>query len=169
MVAVTACLGVAVGSALALLIRRERAFQLLALGLLSLALASAFLLAGAILPGLGALLLGVIAEVVMLAPSARTRTPTEGESEPAQPQSWWLVGATGLVALAVLGVLLGTGVASRVELSWGRYQQPSLGQVGHQLLTGSGVAVLVIGLLAATTVVGGAALLERDPREAAEE
>ncbi|MGC1405134.1 MAG: hypothetical protein WA938_00145, partial [Candidatus Dormiibacterota bacterium] len=47
--------------------------------------------------------------------------------------------------------------------------QPTLAQVGHQLVMGAGVAVLALALLAATTVVGGAALIQRDPREAAEE
>jgi NADH:ubiquinone oxidoreductase subunit 6 (subunit J) len=169
MVGVAACSGIAVGSALGLLIRRDRSFQLLALGLLSLALAAAFVLAGAPLPALGALLMGAFTEVVVLAPAART--PVEADEQDAQAESrhWAVTGVSALAALAVVGVLIGVGVASRSALTVSRVTLPTLAQVGHQLVMGTGVAVLVVGLLAATTVVGGAALIQRDPREAAEE
>ena len=169
MIGVAACCGVAIGSALALLIRRDRSVQLVALGLLSLALALAFLLAGAALPALSALLLGVLAEVVLLSPSARSQTGKEARAPLAEPRRWGSIGLSAAAALATAGVLIGSGLASRAELVVKVAAQPTLAQVGHQLVMGSGVAVLVVGLLAAATVVGGAALIQRDPREAAEE
>jgi hypothetical protein len=169
MIGVAAFLGVAVGAALGLLIRRERPFQLAALGALSVALAGAFVLAGAPLPAVGALLLGALSEVVLLAPSARTQVEAEEPGDRAEPRRWGSIGISAAAALAVVGTLIGAGVASRGVLSVARAAQPTLTQVGHQLVMGSGVAVLVVGLLAATTVVGGAALIQRDPREAAEE
>ncbi|HUY55632.1 MAG TPA: hypothetical protein VMV23_10795 [Candidatus Nanopelagicaceae bacterium] len=169
MVGVAACSGIAVGSALGLLLRRDRSFQLLALGLLSLALAAAFALAGAPLPALGALLMGALSEVVLLAPSARTPVEADEPDARAESRHWAVTGISALAALAVVGVLIGVGLASRSALTVSRLTQPGLAQVGHQLVMGTGVAVLVVGLLAATTVVGGAALIQRDPREAAEE
>ncbi|HVC22695.1 MAG TPA: hypothetical protein VNH82_04625 [Candidatus Dormibacteraeota bacterium] len=169
MIAVAACLGVALGSALGLLIRRERSWQVLALGLLSLALAVAFLLASAPLPALGALLLGALAEVILLAPSARAAVLAEDERGAPEAKHWALIGVAAGASLAVIGVLVGAGVASRGALLPAAAVRPSLAQVGHQLVMGSGVAVLAIALLAATAVVGSAALIQRDPREAAEE
>ncbi len=169
MIGVAACLGVAVGSALGLLIRRERSWQVLALGLLSLALAAAFVLASAPLPALGALLLGALAEVVLLAPSARAQAPAEEDDSQPRSRHWTIIGVAAGTCLASLGVLLGAGFASRDDLISGLTPRPSLAQVGHQLVMGSGVAVLAVALLAAATVVGGAALIQRDPREAAEE
>jgi len=169
MVGVAACSGVAVGAALGLLVRRDRPFQLAALGLLSLALAGAFLLAGAPLPALGDLLLGTLAEVVLLAPSARAQVEAEDPGARKEPRHWGAIGISALAALAAVGVLIGAGWASRGELASGLPAQPTLAQIGHQLVMGTGIAVLVVALLAATTVVGGAALIQRDPREAAEE
>jgi hypothetical protein len=160
---------VALGSALALLLRRERPVQLVALGILSAALAVAFALAGATLPALGELLLGAVAEVVLLAPSARAKL--DGEAAPADGWgSGW--GALVLPVLAgggAAGLLVGAGLASRSQLVAKLSGQPSLAEVGHQLVMGAGVAVVIVALLAATAVAGGAALIQRDPREAAEE
>ena len=169
MVGVAAFSGVAVGAALGLLLRRDRAFQLAALGMLSVALAAAFVLAGAPLPALGALLMGALAEVVLLAPSARAQVEAQEPGTRGEPQGWVAIGIPAVAAAAVVGVLIGVGVASRGALTIARSVQPTLAQVGHQLVMGTGIAVLVVGLLAATTVVGGAALIQRDPREAAEE
>ena len=169
MVGVAACCGVAVGASVALLIRRDRSFQLVALGLLSVALAVAFLLAGAPLPALGALLLGALYEVVLIAPSARAQVEVEEPGIRPERRRWGLIGISALAALATVGVLIGAGLASRADLAGGLAAQPTLAQVGHQLVMGTGIAVLVVALLAATTVVGGAALIQRDPREAAEE
>jgi len=166
---VVACCGAAVGSSLALLIRRDRSVQVVSLGVLSLALAVAFLLAGAALPGLGVLLLGVLAEVVLLSPSTRSTPEVNGPGLPALKTAWVPIAISALAALAALGLLVGAGVASRAQLAAQAGSQPSLAQVGHQLVMGAGVAVLAVALLAATTVVGGAALIQRDPREAAEE
>jgi hypothetical protein len=166
---VAACCGAAVGSSLALLIRRDRSVQVVSLGLLSLALAVAFLLAGAALPGLGVLLLGVLAEVVLLSPSTRSTPEPDGPDRLIAPRSWLPIGMSALAALAAFGLLVGAGVASHSELAARAASSPTLAQVGHQLVMGAGVAVLAVALLAATTVVGGAALIQRDPREAAEE
>jgi hypothetical protein len=169
MVGVTVCCGAAVGSSLALLIRRDRAVQLVALGLLSLALAVAFLLAGAALPGLGILLLGALAELVLLSPSTRSTPEAQEPGLRATSAVWVPIVISALAALGALGLLLGAGLASRAELVTKAASQPTLAAVGHQLVMGAGVAVLSVALLAATTVVGGAALIQRDPREAAEE
>jgi hypothetical protein len=158
-----------VGSSVALLIRRDRSVQVVALGLLSLALAVAFLLAGAALPGLGVLLMGALAEVVLLSPSTRATPEDREPGRAAMPTAWVLIALSAVAALAVLGLLVGAGVASRAEFAVRAASQPSLAQVGHQLVMGAGVAVLAVALLAATTVAGGAALIQRDPREAAEE
>ena len=168
MLAVAACCGAAVGSSLALLIRRDRSVQVVSLGLLSLALAVAFLLAGAALPGLGVLLLGGLAEVVLMSPSTRSTAEADRPRLPAQETAWVPIATSAVTALVALG-LLGAGAASRAELVARALSQPTLAQVGHQLVMGAGVAVLAVALLAATTVVGGAALIQRDPREAAEE
>ena len=169
MLAVAACCGAAVGSSLALLIRRDRSVQVVSLGLLSLALAVAFLLAGAALPGLGVLLLGGLAEVVLMSPSTRSTAEADRPRLPAQEPAWVPIATSAVTALVALGLLVGAGAASRAELVARALSQPTLAQVGHQLVMGAGVAVLAVALLAATTVVGGAALIQRDPREAAEE
>jgi NADH:ubiquinone oxidoreductase subunit 6 (subunit J) len=169
MVGVAAFSGVAVGAALGLLIRRDRTFQLAALGLLSLALAAAFLLAGAPLPALGALLLGAFSGMVLLAPSARAQPEAGEPGTGSEPRHWGSIAISAVAALAAAAVLIGAGVASRAGLAATLASQPTLAQVGRQLVMGSGIAVLAVGLLAATTVVGGAALIQRDPREAAEE
>ncbi|MFZ0994844.1 MAG: hypothetical protein WAO09_02520 [Candidatus Dormiibacterota bacterium] len=166
---VAACCGAAVGSSLALLIRRDRSVQIVSLGLLSLALAVAFLLAGAALPGLGVLLLGVLAEVVLLSPSARSTPEANVPGLPVLETAWIPIAISAVAALATLGLLVGAGLASRAELVARAASQPTLAQLGHQLVMGAGVAVLAVALLAAATVVGGAALIQRDPREAAEE
>lgn len=169
MLGVAACCGIAVGAGLGLVIRRDRGFQLLALGLLSLALAVAFLIAGAALPALGALLTGVVAELFLLAPTVGEQGP---EPTPLRARGAWHLGAAalaGLAALAAVGVLLGAGFASRGQLLSGLAAAPSVGQVGHQLVMGTGVALLAVAVLAAATVVGGAAISQRDQREAAEE
>ncbi|HVC40071.1 MAG TPA: hypothetical protein VNH20_08925 [Candidatus Dormibacteraeota bacterium] len=169
MVGIAACGGVAVGAALGLLIRRDRPFQLIAVGLLSLALAAAFTIDGAALPGLAALLLGGFADVVLLGPSARAGS-VESDS-PAGLRRWGTVGIAAAAAVAAPGVLLGAGWASRLDLggSTALASQPTLAETGHQLVMGTGIAVLAVALLAAITVVGGAALIQRDPREVAEE
>ena len=170
MLGVAACCGVAVGSSVALLIRRDRSVQVVALGLLSLALAVAFLLAGAALPGLGVLLMGALAEVVLLSPSARSTPEAQDSGRIARPTALVPIVLSAVAALAALGLLVAAGVASRAELAAGAVaSRPTLAQVGHQLVMGAGVAVLALALLVATTVVGGAALIQRDPREAAEE
>ncbi|MGH7666734.1 MAG: hypothetical protein ACREN1_05420 [Candidatus Dormibacteria bacterium] len=169
MVGVAACCGVALGAALGLLLRRERPFQLLAVGLLSVALAVAFLLSGAALPAIGVLLLGAIASVVLLGPSARAETPRSPDEAPIEERGWGPLLLSAAVALAVTGVLIGAGWASRSDLLAGAQAKPSLALVGHQLVMGTGVAVLALVVLAGATVVGGAALIQRDPREAAEE
>lgn len=169
MLGVAACCGAAVGSSVALLIRRDRSVQVVALGLLSLALAVAFLLAGAALPGLGVLLMGALAEVVLLGPSTRSTPEDHEPGRGGVPTAWVPIALSAVAALGALGLLVGAGVASRAELVVGAASKPTLAQVGHQLVMGAGVAVLAVALLAATTVVGGAALIQRDPREAAEE
>jgi NADH:ubiquinone oxidoreductase subunit 6 (subunit J) len=166
---VAACCGAAVGSSLALLIRRDRSVQVLALGVLSLALAVAFLLSGAALPGLGALLVGVLAEVVLLSPATRSSPDPDGSDRRSVRTFWVPIALSALAALAALGLLVGAGVASRAQLAAQTASSPSVAQVGHQLVMGAGVAVLAVALLAATTVVGGAAVIQRDPREAVEE
>ncbi len=156
MIGVAAFSGIAVGAGLGLLIRRDRYFQLASLGLLSIALAIAFVLAGAPLPGLGALLLGGLAEVVLLAPSARPEVLADDAGAAFEPRRWGWIAISGAAALAVVGVLIGVGVASRSDLAAAAAAtHPTLAQVGHQLVMGTGVAVLMVGLLAATTVVGG--------------
>jgi len=169
MIAVVACSGIAVGAGLGLLLRRDRSFQLLALGLLSLALAAAFLFDQAPLPALATLLMGALAEVVLLAPAARPRPVTDDLARPNEPKEWIWIAIPAIAALAAVGVLIGAGVASRTAFSALLSTPPTLAEVGHQLVMGTGIAVLVIGLLAATTVVGGTALLQRDPRELVEE
>ncbi|MGA2872381.1 MAG: hypothetical protein ABSF27_02165 [Candidatus Dormibacteria bacterium] len=167
MVGVAAACGVALGSAIALLLRRERQVQLVALGILSLALAAAFALAGATLPALGELLLGAVAEVVLLAPSARVKL--EGEAAPGRGARRAALVLPFAAGGGAAGLLVGAGLASRTQLVARLSSAPSLAEVGHQLVMGAGVAAVIVALLAVTTVAGGAALSQRDPREAAEE
>lgn len=164
MVGVAAALGVALGAALGLLVRRERAIQLAATGLLALALAVALLLAGAPLPALGMLLLGGVTPLVFLMPAVGAAA-----ARPAGPRPWAAVVAAGAAALGAGGVILGAGIASRGDLIRGGASPPGLAAVGQHLVMGTGVPLLALLILAATTVVAGAALIQRDPREAAEE
>ncbi|MGH7612015.1 MAG: hypothetical protein ACREN4_08345 [Candidatus Dormibacteria bacterium] len=163
MVAVAALLGVAFGAGVGLVLRRERAFTLAALAVMAIALALALLLAGAGLPALGMVLLGGVTAVVLLAPATTARIPRPRPGGRAQ------VALAVLAGLAGAGVLLGAGVASRSDLGRSGRVAPSLTLVGQHLVMGTGVAALALLLLAAVTVVGAAALAQRDPREAAEE
>jgi NAD/NADP transhydrogenase alpha subunit len=114
-------------------------------------------------------LLGVLAEVVLLAPSARAQAQSEASEATPETRHWGAIGLAAVGSLATFGVLVGAGVASRADLGSAGAGHPSLAQVGHQLVMGTGVALLAVALLVATAVVGGAALIQRDPREAAEE
>ncbi|MHB1527144.1 MAG: hypothetical protein ACYCZN_12865 [Candidatus Dormibacteria bacterium] len=169
MIGIAAAGGVTVGAAITLLVRRERSLQLLALGLMSLAVAVALLLAGAVLPSLAVLVLGVVAQVAMMSPLSR---PFRADHEPAPLPPAPLrtsVGIAALAAVAAFALLVGAGVAGRVALSTRPQLAPSLVDVSRHLLLGTGVGVLGLLILAAAVMVGTSTLVGRDRREQAEE
>lgn len=169
MIGIAAAGGVSVGASLVLLVRRERSVQLLALGLMSLALALTLGLAGAPLPGLAVLLLGAVADLVLM--SGLSRPFRQGavlaEAEPPQRRASAVL--AGASALAAVAVLFGAGVAGRSALAGRGARSPSIADVGHHLLIGAGVGVLGVLLLVATVLVGMSTLAARDRRELAEE
>ncbi len=169
MIGIAAAGGVTVGAAITLLVRRERSLQLWALGLMSLALALAILLAGALLPALAVLILGAVAQVAMMSPLSR---PFRADREPAPlppAQLRTSIGIGALAAVVAAGLLVGAGIASRAALGSRPQPAPSLVDVGRHLVLGTGVGVLGLLILAAAVMVGGSTLVGRDRREQAEE
>jgi hypothetical protein len=169
LIGIAAAGGISVGAALVLLVRRERSVQLPALGLMSLALAIALTLAGAPLPGLAVLLLGVFADLFLV--STLSRPFREGAVPAVAPQlqHWVSTAVAAVVAAATLAVLIGIGIAGRSALAGREKQSPSITEVCHRLLVGSGVGALGLLLLVAIVLVGMATLVGRDRRELAEE
>jgi Na+-transporting methylmalonyl-CoA/oxaloacetate decarboxylase gamma subunit len=74
-----------------------------------------------------------------------------------------------VVAAATVGALIGIGIAGRSAVAGRGTQSPSITEVGHRLLVGSGVGALGVLLLVAIVVVGMATLVGRDRRELVEE
>lgn len=162
MVAVAVAGGLAVAAALAMLIRRERAVQLVSMGVVWLALAVAMLISGADLPAIVMVLAGLIAGGVSLVSITRERT-----DDPA-PRSWGGVASAAILGVLALAILLGDGVAGR-DAILGGVAAPSLGAVARAFLLRTGVPALGVALLAATVVTAGTVILRRDTREAQEE
>ncbi len=169
MIGVAAAGGVALGAAITLVLRRERSLQLGALGLMSLAVAVALLLAGAVLPFLAVLILGVVAEVAMLSPLARPFRSGLAPTQPGPAQLWASIGLAAAAAVVVAALLIASGIASRSAFGAQSRLSPSLADVGRHFLLGAGVGVLGLLVLAAAVMVGASALVERDRRELAEE
>ena len=169
MIGVAVLIGIAVGAALLIVLRPPRPTKVLALALMTVALAAAFALAGALLPGLGMLLLGALAGPAVLAPlNRRQALPTT----PAGASSTWrgvVLGADAVLAVAVAALLVATGIAARSGFRHPEGQAPSLSLVGQHVLLGMGVPVLGLVVLTAATMVGAAALVARDQREVAED
>jgi uncharacterized membrane protein len=168
-IGVAALAGVAVGAALVIVLRPPRATQLLGMVLMTLALAAAFVAAGALLPGLGMLLLGALAGPAVLAPLNRrpsgSNTPEAGFS----PWRRTMLLLNAALGIAVAALLVGAGIAARSGFHHPTGQAPSLSLVGQHVLLGMGVPVLGLVVLTAATLVGAAALVARDRREMAED
>ncbi|MHB1575331.1 MAG: hypothetical protein ACYCX9_02290 [Candidatus Dormibacteria bacterium] len=157
--------GVAVGAGLLVVLRRDRSFQLLACLLVAVAVALAMAVAGAVLPAIGALLLGGVGGLLALAPLAR-----DLQAGPRRvPRDPLAIGLEAAAALFVVALLVGAGVAARASFHSHSGQMPSLGAVGHQVVLGAGVPLLGLVLVAATVLIGTTALVGRDRREVAED
>lgn len=163
MIATAALGGIAVGAGLLVVLRRDRSWQLLAGLVVAVALALAMAVAGAALPAIGLLLLGGAGGALVLAPIAGD--PPAGDQGGARAR----IALEAAVALCVVALLLGAGVAARASFEGRGRPTPSLMEVGHQVLLGAGVPMLGLVLLAATVLIGTTALVGRDRREAAED
>lgn len=162
MVAVAVAGGLAVAAALAMLIRRERAVQLVSMGVVWLALAVAMLISGAALPAIVMVLAGLVAGGISLASITRGQTEDPGPRRPVG------VASAAVLGVLALAVLLGAGVAGR-DAILGGVAAPSLSAVARAFLLRTGVPALGVVLLAATVVIAGTVILRRDSREAQEE
>lgn len=169
MIGIAVAGGIAIGAAISLVLRRERLLQLLALGLMSLAVAVALLIAGAALPALAVLLLGTIAEVALLTPLSRPFSAGAAPARLTPAQHRTSIGVAAVAAVAATGLLIAAGIAARSALAGRVATSPSLVVVGRHFLVGAGVGVLGLLILAATVVVGASTLVQRDRREVAEE
>ena len=169
MIAVAVLGGIALGAAVLLMLRRERITQLMALGLVAVALTVAFGVVGAPLPALGMLLMGGLSTALLLWPvsSDQPRPATaEGSS---QQLITGTVAVEAAVAVASVAVLIVLGISARSDFHHSPAELPSIALVGRHILLGTGVSVLGLLVLTATLMVGMTALVKRDRRELAED
>ncbi len=165
MIGVAVAGGVAVGSALAFLLRPQRSLQLAALLLMSLAAGVAMATAGALIPGIVVVLVGGIGTTALLSPLSRSATAGDRRDRAARRASTIYAGVAGL---GVFALLLGVGIATRSAFS-AAPPGPSPAQVGSAFLLGAGIPALGAVVLLATVLVTAVVLIQRDRREALEE
>ncbi|MGA9775315.1 MAG: hypothetical protein WBU92_05280, partial [Candidatus Dormiibacterota bacterium] len=165
MIGVAVAGGVAVGSALAFLLRPQRSLQLAALLLMSLAAGVAMATAGAVIPGIVVVLVGGIGTTALLSPLSQIATSGDRRDRAARRVSTIYAGVAGL---GVFALLLGVGIATRSAFS-AASSGPSPAQVGSAFLLGAGIPALGAVVLLATVLVTAVVLIQRDRREALEE
>jgi len=169
MIAVAVLGGIALGAAVLLMLRRERITQLMALGLVAVALTVAVGVVGAPLPALGMLLMGGLSTALLLWPvSSDLPKPATAEG-PSQQLITGTVAVEAAVAVASFAVLIVLGISARSDFHHSPAELPSIALVGRHILLGTGVSVLGLLVLTAALMVGMTALVKRDRRELAED